>query len=213
MTRAGDGRTRVTFSWMSKSGRPAGAQIALSAVTFEGKRLIDTEVAPQGAAGAVTRGVFETVPGPIQVSMAISNASGKLLDTEVRYIDIPALDTSGAMIAAVELVRTRTLRQFLERQLEPDAMPADTREFDRRDRLIVRVHAFAGADQVPVVSARLLNARGQPMRELAPLPAVEGIPQFDLPLATYARGDYRIEIRATSDSATSAQLVAFRLVG
>jgi VWFA-related protein len=213
MTRAGDGRTRVTFSWMSKSGRPAGAHVALSAVTFDGKRLIEADVAAQGAPGAVTRGVFETVPGPIQVSMAISNAAGKLLDTEVRYIDVPALDKSGAMIAAVELVRTRTLRQFLQRQLEPDVMPADTREFDRHDRIIVRVHAFAGKDQVPIVSARLLNSRGQAMKELPALPAVEGIPQFDLPLASYARGDYRIEIRATTDSATSAQLVPFRLVG
>ena len=213
MTKAENGRTRVTFSWAPRSGRPRGNSLAFSAVTFEGKRLADGQVAPQGDKDHSTRIAFDAAPGPIQVSMAITDAAGKILDTEVRYIDVPALETPGAMIAAVEVVRTRTLREFLERQLIADAMPADTSEFDRRDRLIVRVRAFSQGDDAPLVVARLLNPLGQPIRELTPLSPVDGVPQFDLPLASYARGEYRIEIRATSGEVTVAQLVMFRLIG
>ena len=213
MTRARPGRTLVTFSWVPKVGRSRGVSVAFSAVTFEGARLSDGEVAAQGATAGATRAVFDAAPGPLQVSMAIKDVSGKLLDTEVRYIDVPALETPGAMIAAVEVLRTRTLREFLERQLVADIMPADTTDFDRHDRLIVRVRAFSQAGDAPLVSARLLNPLGQPMRELTPLPSIEGVPQFDLPLASYARGDYRIEIRATSGKSTAAQLVLFRLIG
>jgi VWFA-related protein len=212
MTRADAGRTRVTFSWMSKPGRPAASRVALSAVTFEGKKLGEAEVVSQGTAGAA-RAEFESVPGPIQVTMGIVGAGGKLLDTEVRYVDVPALDRADALIAAVEVVRTRTLREFLDRQLIADVMPAETKEFDRQDRLIVRVRAFSRGNDSPLVTARLLNPLGQPMRELTPLPSVDGIPQFDLPLASYAKGDYRIEIRATSGNASTSQLLMFRLIG
>jgi VWFA-related protein len=213
MTRAGSGRTRVTFSWAPKAGRTPGVSVAFSAITFEGKKVSDGEVRTQGAAAGTTRAVFEAAPGPIQISMAIRDAAGKLLDTDVQYIDVPSLETSGALIAAVDVVRTRTLREFLARQLDADILPADTRDFDRHDRLIVRVRAYSPMDDAPRVTARLLNPLGHPMRELTPLPDIDGIPQFDLPLSNYARGDYRIEIRATAGASSVSQLVMFRLIG
>lgn len=213
MTKAGAGRTRVTFAWAPKTGRARGASVLFSAVTFEGAPLIDGDVPSQDAVAGMPRAVFDAAPGPLQVSMAIRNAAGKLLDTEVRYIDVPTFETPGAMIAAVEVLRTRTLREFLARQLMAEIMPADTTEFDRQDRLILRVRAFSQTGDAPLVRARLLNSLGQPMGELTPLPPIEGIPQFDLPLARYARGDYRIEIRATSGASSAAQLVMFRLIG
>ena len=211
MAKVGNGRIRVVFSWAARRG--SGARVALSVVTFAGARLTDQQVLPQGGPSGPTQAVFESAPGPIQVSMAITDRAGKLLDTDVRYIDVPAFDSAGATIAAVEVVRTRTLREFLERQLQADIMPADTVEFDRRDRLIVRVRAFSQSGEPPEISARLLNPLGHPMRDLSRLPEVDGIPQFDLPLANYARGDYRIEIRATSGNSSTAQLVLFRLIG
>ena len=214
MMRGGDGQTRVIFSWAPKTGRSKQAStVTFSAVNFEGVRLASADVGRQDR-NSDTRATFDTVPGPIQVSMEIRDTAGKVLDTEVRYIDVPALETTSAKIATVEVLRTRTLREFTERQLEADVMPADTTEFDRQDRLIVRVSAYSKrGDTPPLVRARLLNPLGQPLRELTPLPVLDGIAQFDLPLASYARGDYRIEIRATSGRTSAEQLVMFRLIG
>lgn len=212
MAKASGGRTQVTFSWVPKaSSRLTPATLTLSAVTFEGVRLHDQSLAPQSSDNGA-RAVFETSPGPIQVAMVITDTKGKVLDTEVRYVDVPRLDARGTVITAVEVVRTRTLREFIERQTQPDVMPAETRNFDRRDRLIVRVRA-QGAGESPAVTARLLNTRGRPMRELEALPSIDGIPQFELQLAPFARGDYHIEIRATDGGSTVSQLVTFRLVG
>jgi VWFA-related protein len=215
MTRGSEGQTRVTFSWGAKARRSRDAStLTFSAVNFEGVKLATADVSRQDRSDESARTVFDTVPGPIQVSMEIRDAGGKVLDTEVRYIDVPALETSNAKIAAVEVLRTRTLREFTERQLDPDVMPADTTEFDRQDRLIVRVSAYSQRGETPpLVRARLLNPLGQPLRELTPLPVLDGIAQFDLPLASYARGDYRIEIRATSGRTSAEQLVMFRLIG
>jgi VWFA-related protein len=212
MARTGSGRTQVTFSWAPKGNtKVTPANVTLSAVTFEGVKLHDADVEAQGRK-ANARATFEAVPGPIQVALTISDAKGKVLDTEVRYLDVPKLDAKGTMITAIEVLRTRTLREFLERQTQPDVMPAETRNFDRHDRLIVRVRAL-GASESPIVRARLLNTRGQPMRDLSALPDVDGMPQFELQLAPFARGDYHIEIRATAGSSTVSQLVTFRLVG
>jgi hypothetical protein len=213
MARAHGGRTQVTFSWVPKgTSKTAAASVAFSAVDFEGVRVHDAAAVPRQGSETTARTVFETSPRPIQVTMTITDAKGKLLDTEVRYIDIPRLDAKGAMITAVEVLRTRTLREFAERQAQPDVMPVETRNFDRHDRLIVRVRAL-GSGEPPTVRARLLNARGQPMRELQALPPIEGNSQFELHLAPYARGDYHIEIRATDGTSTTSQLVTFRLIG
>ena len=212
MARAGTGRTQVTFSWVPKGNtKLTPAKVALSAVTFEGVKLYEADVESQRGT-TDGRAMFEAAPGPIQVALTISDAKGKVLDTEVRYMDVPGLDAKATMITAVEVLRTRTLREFVERQTQPDVMPADTRNFDRQDRLIVRVRAL-GVSESPTVRARLLNTRGQPMRELSALPNIEGMPQFELQLAPFARGDYSIEIRATDGSSTVSQLIAFRLVG
>lgn len=212
MAKAPNGRTQVTFSWAPKATSKPATNVKLSAVTLEGVTLRDAAVAPQSS-GANVHTVFETAPGPIQVVMEITDRGGKILDTEVRFIDVPKLDAKDATITAIEVVRTRTLPEFLERQMQADVMPADTRDFDRHDRLIVRVWALGGATESPVVRARLLNTRGQPMRELPALPSVDGIPQFDLPLFPFARGDYHIEIRATAGTSSVSQLITFRLVG
>ena len=209
--KASGGRTEITFTWAPK-GQAKASTVQLSVVTFEGVKLHDSTVPAQGS-DAATRATFESVPGPIQVALEIRDPAGKLLDTEVRYMDVPKLDVKATLITAVEVLRTRTLREFLERQTQGDVMPAETRDFDRHDRLIVRVRAQAGADDTPTVKVRLLNTRGQPMRELPSLPSVDGMPQFDLQLAPYARGDYNIEIKATAGASSVSQLVRFRLIG
>jgi hypothetical protein len=187
--------------------------VKLSAVAFDGVRLAEAEVSAQGAAGTLPSAAsFDAPPGPVQLALEIRDGAGKVLGTDVRYTDVPALDRPGASITAIDIIRTRSLPEFLARQQDANVMPSAATEFDHRDRLIIRVSASA-AGEAPVVTARLLNALGQPIRELTSLPAVEGIPQFDLPLAAYARGDYRLEVRATAAGSTISQLVMFRLIG
>jgi hypothetical protein len=79
-------------------------------------------------------------------------------------------------------------------------MPVASRTFSRTERLLVRVPAYGPGSSTPVVTARLLNRRSIPMRELqavdAPLPP--GTVQFDLPLAGLAPDEYRVELAASN---------------
>jgi VWFA-related protein len=212
MSRGGQGRTQVTFSWAPRGPRASNTSLEFSAVTFEGVQLYPSTVIPAGTS-ATARATFEAAPGAIQVTMAVKDAAGKIIDTEVRYLDVPTLEISTATISAVELVRTRTIRDFERLQLERDVMPADTRDFYRDDRVIVRVTALAAPGTTPGVTAQLLTPSGQPIAALSKLPDLGGVSQFDLPLARYPRGDYRIQIRVAAGTSSTAQLIPFRLIG
>jgi VWFA-related protein len=212
MSRAGSGRTRVTFSWAPRGTRVKNPSLEFSAVTFEGVELHPATVVRAGT-GEIARAVFEAAPGTIQVTMFVKDGAGKLVDTEVRYLDVPTLEARKTTISAIDLLRTRTVREFERVQLEADVMPSETREFYRDDRVIVRVTALDAQGTTPTVTAELLNPAGQPIATLTKLPDLGGIVQFDLPLARYPRGDYRLQIRAADGSSSVAQLVPFRLIG
>jgi len=152
----------------------------------------------------------QTPPGPLQISMKIGAA--KLLDTDVRYVDVPRLDSDRPHIAAVEFVRPRSLPEFRAMQTEARVLPTEVREFLRSDRLLVRVRAFAATDPVDV-QVTLLNRLGQALMRLPRLQPVEGAAQFELPFARYPRGEYALEIRATAGRERVTQLVAIRVIG
>ena len=100
MTRAGSGRTQVTFSWIPRGTRVKDPLLEFSAVTFEGVQLYPSTVIPSGT-GEAARATFEAAPGAIQVTMAVKDTAGRIVDTEVRYLDVPTLETRSAKISAV----------------------------------------------------------------------------------------------------------------
>jgi hypothetical protein len=212
MAPAANGRTKVTFSWAPRAGRKVPAErVEFSASTFEGDTLHSATVVAVGAASdAPAETTFEAPPGPLQISMKIGAA--KLLDTDVRYVDVPRLDSDRPHIAAVEFVRPRSLPEFRAMQTDARVLPSEVRDFLRSDRLLVRVRAFAAGDPVDV-QVTLLNRLGQALMRLPRLQAVEGAAQFELPFARYPRGDYALEIRASAGSERVTQLVAIRVIG
>ena len=207
-----DGKTRVTFSWAPRPGRKiAPERVRFSALTFEGDTVHASSVAPLGEAGELPReATFVVPPGPLQISMAISGSS--LLDTDVRYIDVPKLDTARPHIAAVEFIRPRSLPEFRSMQSNVHVMPTEMREFHRQDRLLLRVRAFAVAGS-PDVRVMLLNRLGQPLLELPQLQSVDGASQFELPFARFARGEYLLQVRAVAGGETVRQLITLRVIG
>ena len=212
MAPAEDGRTRVTFSWAPRPGRKVPAErVQFSALTFEGDTVHASSVGPLGAAGHDPgETTFVAPPGPLQISLAIS--ASKLLDTDVRYLDVPKLDSAKPYIAAVDFVRPRSLPEFNTMQSDAAVMPTEVREFLRQDRLLVRVRAFTSTG-APQVTVTLLNRVGHPLLELPQLQPVDGAAQFELPFARFPRGEYRLHVRAVSGSETVSTLVTIRVIG
>jgi hypothetical protein len=114
------------------------------------------------------------------------------------------------------VLRTRTARDFADISQKADAIPVASRTFSRTERLLIRVPVYGPGDSAPNVTARLLNRRGTPMRRLGvitgPLPA--GTIQFDLPLASLAPDEYRVELTAanpTGPKDEAKEMIAFRV--
>jgi hypothetical protein len=85
------------------------------------------------------------------------------------------------------------------------------RDFDRTDRLLVRVATTAGTGDVRV-SATLLSRAGVKLIDL-PVAAdpTRGGYAIDLPLSSIARGEYVLSIEAHRDGERAEALVAFRV--
>ena len=85
-----------------------------------------------------------------------------------------------------------------------------------QERLLIRVPAYGPGNNSPIITARLLNRRGIPMRSLqvvdASLPP--GTVQFDLPLASLAPDEYRVELaaaNATGPRDEAKEILPFRV--
>jgi VWFA-related protein len=224
MARGPAGRTRVTFTWepgraQVDGRRPIAAEtVVLSAATADGTPLFHGRVAAvyaerTGEHTPPERAVFDAPPGRVELDMTIQAEDDRVLDSDAR--DIEVLDLGGArtVMGTPEVLRTRTAREFLAVSADPDAPPVVSREFSRRERLVIRVPIYGPAATTPVVSARLLTRSGQPLREVAamPAPARDGVIQFDLPLAALAVGEYSLEVVATSAAGRADAVITFRV--
>jgi VWFA-related protein len=199
MSRGADGLTRVTVTWEPGIAPPRNQRvvaISLKAMSADGQTLFEDIIGP----GDLARAAFEAAPGFVAVEMAIQSSNGTPLDTDYRSISVPNLQVNKPTFATPQVLRTRTARQFADVSQDANASPSASRAFSRTERLLVRIPAYGAGETLPVVSARLLNRRGIAMREL-PLVAGSlepGVVQFDLPLASLAPDEYRVEIAAAN---------------
>jgi VWFA-related protein len=224
MTRGPQGRTRLMFSWQpsqatapAKSGTPELLQ--LRAATADGTALFDGAVsaAPRASTteqSAPSRVVIDVPPGRLRTEMRISDAGARLLDRDIRFLEIPNLYASGVIITTPEILRSRTARQFRELTAEHDAVPTPARDFNRSERLLIRVHAYGPGEASPQVNATLVNAIGQRLHALERVTeGPNGMVQFDLPLAALARGSYSIEIAAAAGASRTSQMIPIHVIG
>lgn len=217
MSRApAQGLTRVTVTWEAGAAPPRNQRVVavtLKATNSEGQVLVEKLLGP----GDASRATFDAPPGLIAIEMAIQTSSGTSLDTDYRSVSVPNLQVSRPTFATPQILRTRSARQFAEVSRDANAAPTSSRSFSRTERLLVRVSAYGAAGMQPVVSARLLNRRGTTMRELEPVaePLAPGIDQFDLPLASLAPDEYRLELGAVSPTGPRnevKEILIFRVI-
>ena len=215
MSRGAGGLTRVTVTWESGATPPRNqrvASIVVKAMGHDGSVLFENRI----GAGDTDRATFNSPPGYVALEMAIHSTNGTALDTDYRNISVPNLQVTRPTFATPQVLRTRTARDFADTSQKIDAVPAASRTFSRTERLLIRVPAYGPDNTTPVVTARLLNRRGIPMRQLrmveAPLPA--GTVQFDLPLASLAPDEYRVELaaaNATGPRDEAKEILPFRV--
>lgn len=217
---AGEGVTQMVITWEPRvHGLTAPQAITLKARTPTGTTLFDGRLGQvgSGSSGAADSARFNVPIGRVEIDMALLDASGRSVDTDVRDFDVPDFrrQKSGPVLLAPELVRARTLRDYQSAVANPDAAPSSVRTFARGDRLLIRVPAFDGSGAAVQVSAKILNGWGQPMRDIDPLATTPrpGMSQFGLPLAWLVPGEYHIELLAANANGAVKERITIRVTG
>ena len=228
-SRGEGGRTRVTFLWEPEpaaGGRAEeAARILLTAMSDNGGPSYRGRVPEsEGSAGRGTSSAaaaaepgdasvqFEAAPGTLQLSLAVEDAAGEVIERDRRTVEIPDFTGTDLVLSTPSFVRARNELEWREVVDDLDVMPTASREFRRTERILIRFEAYAAGDAQPEVKARLLNRGGEPMHPLDVRAAESGRPyQVDLRPAHLPPGDYVIELSASSPTDEVTQLVAFRL--
>jgi VWFA-related protein len=221
MSRGGSGKTRVTFVWEpavrvpGERVRQVPTRVVLTvrvgdSVVFEGPVSPTGPAAIDDPAATPSRASFDVPPGRLRTRIAIQDAAAQLLDQDVREISIRDLRGDVA-VGSLQVLRARNAREF--RTLDAEAaVPVASREFSRTERLLIRFQAYGPSGGAPEVSARLLGRTGRPIRDLEIEPAATpGDSAIDLPLASFANGEYAIEVSAKSGSRDATDRIAFRI--
>ncbi len=212
-----DGRTRVTILWEPLPPTPGvrrdeARRVTVLATSPSGdivyRGRVPTELAASGNGGIVR---FNAPPGQLDVRLTIEGDGTGTLDVEDRALTVPDLTAPEILITTPRLWVARTAREFaaLTASGTPPA-PVATREFRRTDRLLIRFDAFAPGVVAPAISAQLLNQQGTKMTDISVTPG----PPFsiDLPLASFAPGQYLLEVTASAEGQKPVtELLAFRL--
>ena len=205
LTRGDQGRTHVTIAWAPRASASTGGEVALAiqATAPDGTSYFST-------GRTASRQVSFDVPvGEVLLKMNAVTATGDELESTVRRITVPAFDGSRLAIGSPMVLRTRTAREARAAAEGAEGLAETRREFDRNDRLFIRIPVYGGPDIA--TAARLLNRRGKELRPLAVASIREGVYQLDLPLSVTIRDDYLIAIDATRGTESARALVAFRV--
>ena len=214
------GQARMVLSWEPRGPSAASPNAVLvQARTKAGTELFNGRVAAVrgGAPGQADSARFDVPAGRIELDLSVVDVQGKVLDTELRDFDVPDLRSQrrGPMLLFPEVVRTRTLKDFRSASVDPDAAPSPLRVFARGDRLLIRVPVFDASGDAVTVSARVLNERGDTMRDIERTDSAAGdrIAQFALPLSWLVPGQYMIELSGANANGTVKERLAFSIRG
>jgi VWFA-related protein len=238
--RAADGQTRLTFVWEGLVGGEGArasevpARVMLTAVTGEGRPVFrgrvpdpslppvaDLTAGPSQASGSQAAGAaapatgasisFNAAPGPLEIRVVVENDRGQVIDSTTESLTVPDYGKTEVSFGTPRVYRARTAREMMLLKNNLDAPPIAKREFNRAERLLIRVDAYAPSGARPDVTAKLLNRDGHPMADV-PVQADQGKPfSIDLPLASLAPGEYVLELDAKAPSGTAQQMVGFKI--
>ena len=219
-TERGDsGHTRVTFVWEPSPRVPGGdgrssdvpAQVTLTA-SGEGGTLIYRGRTASATVGPASHVTFDAPPGLLHLRIAVENQDAEVLDNEDRDLDVPDLTGPVVSLSTPAVFRARTVREMEQIKADPQSTPTTAREFNRAERLLLRLTAY-GPGGVPPVTARLLNRSGDVMTDLPVTSSADARLSIELQMSGLPPGEYLVEVAAGEQGEEVRQLVGFRVAG
>ena len=204
-----DGGGSVTIAWAPREA--FGSRIA-AAVNVEATRGPAGRTAVVHAGDVAPAGLtFNAPPGLLTVTLLVRDAAGDIIDRDVRMVAVPNPIASTLALSSPVVLRARNPLEL--RAWSDDESPPvyASRDFQRSDRLRVRVRVYGSASDGAVVSARLLGARGAVLAQLPVQAAGGGFHHVDLTPSSISRGEFVIAIQAEKGTERVEAMVPFRV--
>lgn len=219
---AEQGNTRVEFVWEPTPAVPGVARasstpsrVTLAVTTLEGTPVFSGSTSASGgdaivAAGQVPQLSFDVSPGSLLVRMDIYDASGRIVDHDVRDLVVARFDDP-LTFGTAAFYRARTmpaLRAIAEGR--SSSAPVAARQFSRAEQLLVRMPvASRGGGADLTVTAQLESRFGSTLRELPVTQVSPSLVEVQLPLAGLASGGYALAFEARGGGAAARARVDF----
>jgi len=221
-SRGENGKSRFTFAWEAvpplpgerRPGDEGVSHVTLTALAPDGRPLFRGRVPEQSTAtGPVTAAsaTFDVPPGRMQLRVSVQGAGGQVMDSSTSDVTIPDYTTPQVVFGTPRLFRARTPRDVQAIKANAAPVPSTDRTFNRTERLLVRVDAYAPGSVPPVVTARLLNRAGTAMFDVPVQAASSGGAELELAFAALAAGDYILELSAKAEAGAAQDVVALRV--
>ena len=198
----GSEECEVSIAWIARGavGDRTAATVDVVATGSTGE-LHNGPVEPRGL-------TFAAPPGRLVLTFSVRDAQREIIDKEVRTVTVPQPESVALGLSTPVMYRARNPVEI--RALDNNPPVYAGRDFDRSDRLRVRVHVYGSASEGAAVSARLVGARGATLAKL-PVEAVRpGTYQIDL-VASISRGEFLIAIEAVKEAERVETMVPFRI--
>jgi hypothetical protein len=154
---------------------------------------------------------FNAPPGLLTVTLLVRDAAGDIIDRDVRMVPVPNPVASTLALSTPVVLRARNPLEL--RAWSDDESPPvyAARDFQRSDRLRVRIRVYGNASDGAVISARLLGARGAALAQLPVQAADGGYYHVDLTPSSISRGEFVIAIQAEKGTERVEAMVPFRV--
>ena len=196
----------VTVAWTSRG-------------TVGNRQAASVEVVAAGEAGQVHAGPvdahgerFDAPPGMLTLTLSVRDSAGELIDREVRAVPVPRPARASLAFGTPVVFRARNPLELRALNEDPQPPVYAARDFDRSDRLRVRVQLYGTASGDASVSARLLGARGKALADLLVQTRDKGgIYEVDLTPSSISRGEFVIAITAVKGSERVETMVPIRI--
>jgi VWFA-related protein len=206
VTRAADTSADVTMAW--------GPRMAIGGRRADSVDVVATSGSEEVFSGAIeSRGqTFRAPAGALTVQLSVRDEEGDIIDKETRTLIVPQAALTTMALSTPVMFRARNPAEL--RALGAEEMPPvyAARDFERSDRLRVRVMVYGSATDGCIVSARLLGTRGAVLSALPIEPAgTPGTYQIDLMASSISRGDFVIAIQAEKGAERVERMVPFRI--
>ena len=173
MSRGIEDRTRVSVTWeqgVPRNQRERAERLAVERVASRERGAPAEErhvIAATSAGGDAALATFDIAGGAdLLLRLTAETADGSVIDQWDQVVHVPAFDGQGISLSTPRFLRARSAFEAQAMRAGQDPPPAASRQFRPTDRVTVEVECYAPTDAALILSAQLLNGKGETLTAL-----------------------------------------------